>query len=67
MTMCRSLAGFGSKAAVAAAAMPIATRYPIVEFVTGCLFVSVFAPFGTDLADAWPLDFCVLATDAGAD
>ncbi len=27
--------------------MPIAARYPIVEFVTGCLFVSVFATFGT--------------------
>ncbi len=26
--------------------MPIAARYPIVEFVTGCLFVSVFALFG---------------------
>ena len=26
--------------------LPIAARYPMVEFVTGCLFVSVFAMFG---------------------
>ncbi|MBE9062047.1 A24 family peptidase [cf. Phormidesmis sp. LEGE 11477] len=26
--------------------LPIAARYPLVEFVTGCLFVSVFARFG---------------------
>ena len=33
--------------------LPIAARYPMVEFATGCLFVAVFLFFGMDWQTPW--------------